>query len=261
MKTLLTSLAVALAFGSVSEAGLKSCLKPEQNNCAPCKTTRWYKAKDGTYREMMPYKDALSRAEDADDMEPVLKQAQADLVAANAAIEAAKAEIEAAKAEAANVKAALEAQVAELNKQLEGEKKTVATEKSRAEKAEAAHKMCIEEVAQLRDAGKKQDEALASTKGELKTTTEERDALKTAKTDLEKQVTDLTAAKNAAEEALKAAQAEMEKMKQEAAESKKAAVEGEPAKEGEDPNAGGEKPPEAGTEPAPATEPTPEPGK
>jgi hypothetical protein len=59
MKTLLTSLAVALAFGSVSEAGLKSCLKPEQNNCAPCKTTRWYKAKDGTYREMMPYKDAL----------------------------------------------------------------------------------------------------------------------------------------------------------------------------------------------------------
>ena len=177
---------------------------------------------------MMPYKDALSRAEDADDMEPVLKQAQADLVAANAAIEAAKAEIEAVK-------------------------------------AEAAHKMCIEEVAQLREAGKKQDEALASTKGELKTTTEERDALKTAKADLEKQVTDLTAAKNAAEEALKAAQAEMEKMKQEAAESKKAAVEGEPAKEGEDPNAGGEKPPEAGTEPAPATEPapepTPEPGK
>lgn len=254
MKTLLTSLAVALAFGSISEAGLKSCLKPEKNNCSPCNTTRWYKAKDGTYREMMPYKDALSRAEDADDMEPVLKQAQADLTAA-------KAEIEAVKTEAANVKAAMEAQVAELNKQLEGEKQKLAAETTRAEKAETAHKLCIEEVAQLREAGKKQDEALASAKGELKTTTEERDALKTARADLEKQVTDLTAAKNAAEEALKAAQAELEKMKQEAAESKKATVEGEPAKEGEDPNAGGEKPPEAGTEPAPSTEPGPEPGK
>ena len=132
----------------------------------------------------------------------------------------------------------------------------MATQKELADKAETAHKMCIEEVAQLREQGKKQEETLAGTKSELKSVSEERDSLKTAKADLEKQVTDLTASKNAAEEALKAAQAELEKMKQEAAEAKKAAVESESAaKAGADPNAGGdaggEKPTEPGTEPAP----------
>lgn len=253
MRNLLITLGVALAFGGVTEAGHHTGSKTEKSCCSSkCSTTRWYKAKDGTYREMLPYMKALDRAEDADDMEPVLKQTQADLVASQAATESAKAEIEAAKAEAAAMKAEMEAQIAELKKQLEAEQKTAASQKDRADKAEAAHKLCIEEVAQLKENSKKLDESLASTKVELKTASEERDSLKTLKAEMEKQMADLTAAKNAAEEALKAAQAELEKMKLEAAESKKAAVEGEPEpKEGDTPDAGGEKPPEPGTEPTP----------
>ena len=249
MKNLLTVLCVALSLGEVAEASKKCCPKEGNTCCSTGQTTRWYKAKDGTFREMMPYMKALDRAEDADDMEPVLKQTQADLAAANT-------KIESVTAEAAQAEAAMEAQIAELTKQLEAEKQVVASQKERGDKAEAAHKLCIEEVAQLREAGKKQEEALTATKAELKTVVEERDTLNTAKADLEKQVADVTAAKTAAEDALKAAQAELEKMKQEAAESKKAAVEGEPAaEEGADPAAGGEKPPEPGVEPTPEAPP------
>ena len=199
----------------------------------------------------MPYMQALDRAEDADDMEPVLKQTQADLAAANS-------QIEAVTAEMTKLKADMEAQIAELQAQLAAEKQAVASQKERADKAESAHKMCIEEVAQLREQGKKQDEALTATKNDLKATASERDSLKTAKADLEKQVSDLAAAKKAAEDALKTAQSDLEKMKQEAAEAKKAAVESEAAaKDPVDPNAGSEKPPEAGTDPVPV-EPAPE---
>lgn len=264
MKNLLITLGVAMAFSAVAEAGQSKCCKPAQS-CSTCSATRWYKAKDGTFREMMPYMKALDRAEDADDMEPVLKQAQADLATANSEIAAAKAELQTVQADAEKLKTDMEAQLAELKKQLEAEKQAVVAQKERADKAEAAHKLCIAEVAELREQGKKQDEALASVKGELKSATEERDSLKTAKVDLEKQVSDLTAAKDAAEEAMKAAQAELEKMKQEAAEAKKAAVEGDAApQEGDAPDAegdaGDEKPPEPGTEPAPepGTEPAPE---
>ena len=245
MRNLLIVLGVTLALGGVTEAGIKCCTKTKNVCCSPASTTKWYKAKDGTLREMMPYMKALDRAEDADDMEPVLKQTRSDLAAANTSIESAKTEIEAVKAESAKLKADMEAQLAELKTQLVAEKQAVASQKERADKAEAAHKVCIEEVAQLREQGKKQDEALASTKGELKTASEERDSLKTVKTDLEKQVADLEAAKKAVED-------ELAKMKQDAAEAKKAAVEGEPEpKEGEDPAPGDEKPPEPGTEPAP----------
>ncbi len=251
MKTLLITLCVALACSLSAEAGLRSCGKTEQTCSSSCPTTRWYKAKDGTYREMMPYMKALDRAEDADDMEPVLKQTQADLVAATS-------QIEAVSAEMAKLKADMEAQVAELQSQLAAEKQAVANQKERADKAETAHKMCIEEVAQLREQSKKQDEVLTATKNDLKATASERDSLKTAKADLEKQVSDLAAANKAAEDALKAAQADLEKMKQEAAEAKKAAIESEAAaKKEDDPNAGGEKPPEAESDPAPV-EPAPE---
>ena len=246
MKNQLMTLSVFLLLGATAEASRHcSTCKNEQTCCSSCQTTRWYKAKDGTYREMMPYMKALSRAEDADDMEPVLKQTQEELTTA-------KAEIEAVKAESAKLNADMEAQLAELKAQLETEKQSVVSMKERGDKAEAAHKLCVDQVAQLRDEAKKNEEALTSTKGELKSVSEERDALKTAGAELEKQVTELTAAKEAAEGARKKAEEELEKAKQAAAESKKAQVEEEPApKDGDAPKADGEKPPEAGGEPAP----------
>lgn len=250
MKTAVITFCVALVFGATAEAGkCSSACQNKQACCSTCQTTRWYKAKDGTYREMMPYMKALSRAEDADDMEPVLKKTQEELAAT-------RADVEAVKAEAAQTKAAIEAQLAEVRAQLEVEKQSVASQKERGDKAEAAHKLCIEQISQLRDEAGKNEEALTAAKGELKTVTEERDSLKTGKADLEKQVSELTAAKEAAEDARKKAEEELEKAKQEAAESKKAVVEEEPAeKKGEDPKAGDEKPPEANGEPAPAVSP------
>ena len=250
MKTLVITICVALFVGATAEAGNRSsACQNEQACCSPCQTTRWYKAKDGTYREMMPYMKALSRSEDADDMEPVLKKTQEELATAAA-------DVEAIKAELAQMKAAMEAQLAEVSAQRDAEKQNVASQQERGDKAEAAHKLCIEQISQLRDEAKKNEEALASAQGELKTVTEERDSLKTGHADLEKQVSELTAAREAAEGARKKAEEELEKAKQEAAESKKAAVEGEPAeKEGDDPKAGDEKPPEPNGEPAPEVSP------
>ena len=193
MKTMFRSFLVALALSSPAFAD-NQCSTTCQPTCQPgCSSVRWYKAKDGTYREMMPYAKALSRAEDADDMEPVLKKIQADLTAANDVVAQTRAESEKLKVE-------MEAQIAELQKQLEAQKAMTVAQADRAEKAEAAHKRCIEDVASLRDEGKKKDEALAASKGETKTVSADRDAMKAAndqltsdKSGLEKQVTDLTA--------------------------------------------------------------------
>lgn len=220
MKNLLITLTVALALGAAAEAGDKKCCAPQPANCNPCASARWYKAKDGTYREMMPYWKALSRAEDADDMEPVLKKTQEELTAAKAATDAANAATANVQAELAKVKADMEAQIAELRKQLDAEKQAVASQKDRADKAEAAHKLCIEQVATLREEAKKNEETLAGVRGELKNMTSERDTLKAEKDELEKKLAD-------ASSALKNSQDEVNKLKQEAAESKKAQVEEE----------------------------------
>ena len=156
MKNLLLSMIVVLACSASAEAGHKSsCCKPKSGNC--CQTTRWYKAKDGTFREMVPYMTALSRAEDADDLEIVLKRTREELSAAKAASETEKAEADASRT-------AIEAQIAELQKQLDVEKQLTASQRERADNAEAAHKLCIENVAQLRDEAKKNEENLASAK-------------------------------------------------------------------------------------------------
>ena len=230
MKNLPLILVIVFACSASAEAGHKSsCCKPTAGNC--CQTTRWYKAKDGTFREMVPYMTALSRAEDADDLEIVLKNTREELLAAKTASEAAKAEADASRT-------AMEAQIAELQKQLDVERQLTTSQRERADNAEVAHKLCIENVAQLRDEAKRNEENLASAKKELKSATEERDSLKTASADLEKQVSDLNAAKTAADESLKSAEQELERMKQEAAESKKAEVQDEPApKDGEKPKA------------------------
>jgi colicin import membrane protein len=232
MKKVLFLITVLSACGLTAEAGHRSCCVSSNSNCpqpSACSTgsgssTRWYKAKDGTFREMMPYMDALSRAEDADDMEIVLKGVRAELTSA-------KTDIETLQADAAKLKTELESQIAELKMQLESEKSAVAAQKERGDKAEAAHKQSVEQIATLRDSGKKSEETLKATQGELKNASEERDALKTARVELEKKLGDMTAdmdaAKKAADEAAKVSQQEIEKLKQEAAEAKKAAVEAE----------------------------------
>ncbi|MFN9718337.1 MAG: hypothetical protein ACK58L_06575 [Planctomycetota bacterium] len=238
MKTIFRAFLISVALSAPAIAD-KPCQGSCKTTCQPgCSTVRWYKAKDGTYREMMPYAKALSRAEDADDMEPVLKKAQADLTAANEQLAQVRAESEKMKAE-------LEARLADLEKQLEASKGATVAQMERADKAEAAHKKCIEEVASLRDEGKKKDELIAMVRGEFKTVSADRDSMKSAndklssdKSGLEKQVTDLTTSKNAADEALKKAQEEIEKLKQEAADLKKARIEEDASKEGDAPKEG-----------------------
>ncbi|MGV2338914.1 MAG UNVERIFIED_CONTAM: hypothetical protein LVR18_34490 [Planctomycetaceae bacterium] len=39
-------------------------------------TTQWYRAKDGTVRKMLPYWDAMHRAEDADKLETELQKSR-----------------------------------------------------------------------------------------------------------------------------------------------------------------------------------------
>lgn len=218
MQRLLILLAVISAGGMVVEAGNRSCKLSPNSNCCP--TSCWYQAKDGTFREMMPYTKALSRAEDADDMEIQLSGVQAELATA-------KTSIETVQADAAKLKAELENQIAALTQQLESERQTVADQTERGDKAEAAHKLCIEQIADLRDNSRKSEDSRKAAQGDLRKTSEERDSLKTARAELEQKLTDMTAAKTAAEEAAKVSQQELEKLKQDAAEAKKAAVETE----------------------------------
>jgi chromosome segregation ATPase len=169
---------------------------------------------------MVPYAKALSRAEDADDMEIQLKGVQAELATAIT-------NIETVHAEASKLKIDMESQIAALTQQLESERQIVAAQKERGDKAEAAHKQCIEQIAGLRDTAKKSEDSLKTVQGDLKKIAEERDSVKTARAELEQKLTDMTAAKANAEEAAKLGQQELEKLRQEAAEAKKAALEAE----------------------------------
>ncbi|MEI6539699.1 MAG: hypothetical protein WCO86_09260 [Planctomycetota bacterium] len=227
MKTLYIVLVFFSAGGMVAEAGLRGSRLSGNSNCSPttsrgntCATTRWYKAKDGTCREMLPYAKALSRAEDADDMEIELENTQSELATV-------KTSIEAVQSEAAKLQAAMQSQIAELTQQLEAERQTVSVQKERGDKAEASHKQSVDQIANLRDAAKKMEESVQAVQAEIKKTTEERDSLKIARAELEQKLTDMTAAKTAAEAAALLNQQELEKFKQEAAESKKAAIEAE----------------------------------
>ncbi len=218
MKKLLILLTVMYAGGMAVEAADRSCRLSSRSNCSPA--TCWYKAKDGTFREMLSYSKALGRAEDADDIEIQLLEVQTELATA-------RTDIETVRADAANLKAELENQIAALTQQLESERQTVAAQKERGDRAEAAHKLCIEQIADLRDNNKKTEDSLKVAQDDLKKTFEERDSLKTARGELEQKLTDMTAAKTAAEDAAKVSQQELEKLKQEAAEAKKSTVESE----------------------------------
>lgn len=166
---------------------------------------------------MVPYWTALGRAEDADDLEIKLKGVETELVAANAATES-------ANAAAATQKAEFEARIAELTKQLDSERQIVASEKSRADKAEAALAVSEKQVAALQESEKKSAEQLAAVRTEC-------EGLKTTGAELQKQVTDLIAARDAALAETQVVQAKLTKVTQDAAESKKPEVQEEAAKQ------------------------------
>lgn len=205
-------------------------------------TTQWYRAKDGTVRKMLPYWDAMHRAEDADKLETELQQARTELAAAKTQAEALQKELEAARAQLAQLKTSSETQSAELKKQIDSEKTAAASQKERADKAENAHKTAIGQVATLREEALRQAESLTGVRTELKATAEERDALKVRSEELQKAVT-------AAETAAKQAREELEALKKTVEENKKAdeTKPADPPQEGtteEQPKVEGEKPAE-----------------
>lgn len=246
MKHLLCSL-IVLAFScSGLSAGDKGCfLFPSKNakrtasNCVPAASApaaprgQFYKAKDGSIREMRAYWDAVNRADDADALEPALKQTQEELAAvktqaeqAAAALAAAKAEAETLRQELAKLTTAMEAQAADLKKQIDSAKTTAATQKDRADKAEAAHKAAVDEVATLREDAKRNAETLEKTKADLKTALAERDGLVVKAEALQKSLT-------AAETSSKEAQEQIEKLKKAAEEAAKNADKPEAAEPGD----------------------------
>ncbi|MEY3172473.1 MAG: hypothetical protein RLZZ436_386 [Planctomycetota bacterium] len=240
MKHLLCSL-IFLSFtcGSLA-AGDKGCFlfpgkaaKRSSGNCSPATggmpsvgnpaapRGQYYKAKDGSIREMRAYWDAVNRADEADQLEPALKQTQEELAAvktqaeqAATALAAAKAEAETLRQELAKLTAAMEAQAADLKKQVESAKTAAATQKDRADKAEAAHKAAVDEVATLREDAKRNAETLEKTRADLKAALAERDGLVVKAEDLQKALT-------AAETSSKEAQEELEKLKKAADEAAK----------------------------------------
>ncbi len=124
------SVALILAVPMAAEGG---CLSSARRNCRPCgsQVVRWYRAKDGTLRQMIPYREALSRAEDADNLEIELKSVRTELEQTAAALES-------KTAEAADTIARLQQEIAALKTEL-------AQQTQRAEKAEASLKTAREQ--------------------------------------------------------------------------------------------------------------------
>jgi len=253
-KILLSAVLLASACSAADAGDSKGCFLFGRRTKTT--TTQWYRAKGGTARKMLPYWDAMHRAENADKLETELQKSQTELAATQAAnaqttaeLAAAKTqaatlqqELEAARVQLAQLKTASETQSAELKKQIDSEKTTVVAQKERADRAENAHKTAVGQVASLREEALRQTETLTGVRTELKTTAEERDALKVRNEELQKAVT-------AAETATKQAGEELEALKKTVAESKQASETSpaDPSKEGtneEQPKVEGEKPPE-----------------
>ncbi len=186
------------------EAGSKNCCRVQK--CNPCGTgsiTRWYKAKDGTLREMIPYREALSRAEDADDMEITLRGVRKELSAAQST--------------AAEEKDALNSELVALRKQLEDQIAATAVQKDRADKAEVAHRAATTQVAQLQEDQKKSQATLAVVEADLK-------EAKAAGTKLSNQAKSLSAENEKLTAQLKTATSEIDVLKQAADKSEKVVV-------------------------------------
>ena len=202
----------------------KSCT----TSCANGPTTKLWKGKDGEIREVITHWAALHRSVEADQLE-------VDLAGVRSELEASQAEAVALREKAAAEKASFEQQIARLKNQLGKQRKLAASEKQRAEKAEAAHTKSAADVANLREADKKAQVILTKLQNDLKQTTADRDKLTAANAQLQKDMADVAAAKTQADSVVQAAHAEIKKMKQDALESKKAAVVKEDADYEKDP--------------------------
>lgn len=162
-------IAILIAATEVAHAGHKVCCVTYTRCCTPLaggKVSRWYRAKDGSLREQVSYEKALSRAEDADDLERALKSVREELTQER---ERASAVANAAESD----RQAREAQVAALQAQLEAALAESAAQRQRADTAEAAHKLAVESAAELRDEARRREDALAGLKAELKAAVEE----------------------------------------------------------------------------------------
>ena len=202
-------LAAAILMSSLPSVSAADCCRPQR--CQPCGTasaTQWYTAKDGTLREKMPYRQALSRAEDADDMEIELRGVREELTAAQ------EASTQATEAHAT--------ELAALRKQLEEQVAATKAANDRAATAEAANAAAESKVAEL-------TAALEQSKSQAAAVTAERDAAKAEVATAATQIKELTAERDKLLDDLKNANGEIERLKQEAAESKKAALESEDA--------------------------------
>jgi chorismate mutase len=209
----LTAAAVVLSLVISSEVSAgrrssKACRPVTCTTTTACATSsvQWYKAKDGTYREKLPYMTALSRAEDADDLEIELRETEEELASVRAAAEDEKAKL---LAELEQMRAA----VAQANAKADEEGK-------RAAMAEAAHKQSVEQLADLRDEQERSSRQLEQTREELKQTQQKLVAAEAERKELADEVAALKQAKEAAESTPE----EPEAPKQEAVQTDKPAV-------------------------------------
>lgn len=240
MNRLLVGMLVVLGSHEILAAGKAArCCQSTSTGCGTPAVTctsrvEWYQAKDGTFREKLPYWTALSRAEDADDMEIRLRRVETELATANA-------ESLALQQAAERQRADLESQLAELKQQLSTEKELVAGQKKLLEESEAARSQAVAQLAAMTTAAKQTESELASARGELQSAAAERDALGISSAELQKTVTELSAARDAANAALATAQDEVTRLRQAAAVTKKPEIQDEASeqKEGEEPDAAG----------------------
>lgn len=169
LRNLPVAIAILIAATEVVHAGHKVCCVTYTRCCTPLaggKVSRWYRAKDGSLREQVSYEKALSRAEDADDLERALKSVREELAQERERLSAV------ANAEE-SARAAAESQVAALQAQLEAALAESAAQRQRADTAEAAHKLAVESAAELRDEARRREDAMADLKAELKAAAEE----------------------------------------------------------------------------------------
>lgn len=191
--------------GSTSNAGISYASGP---------TTKLFKGKDGTIREVITHWEALHRVVEAESLEADLAAVRTELDSASTELEAAKTELAALKQQSATQVAALQKELSALKKKMGQQSKIASNQKVRADKAEAVGAK----------AAKQAQQNLAKLEGTLKQTAEERDSLKTANQKLKKRAEKMAAARTKAEEEIAATKAQLKKMKQEAIESKKTQV-------------------------------------
>ncbi len=222
MKTL-PVLTAALLLTPALHAGTTPCC--QVGVCNPCGSgttvTQWYSAKDGTLREKIPYHAALSRAEDADDLEWELRSVREKLTELR---QAAAEQHEAAAVE----KDALAAELAALRQQLEQQVAATTAEQERADRAEAAQQAVAAQLEQLQK----------SSESELSQLRTQLQAADTAREDLAAQVKTLSDERGTLTTQLSTARSELEQLQQEALRNRKVAVvaESEPAEQPNDDN-------------------------